>query len=224
MEIERFGLNKARVKLVAAAAGALVLSAVVIGACALIVRAAPDPWLPVTQVFVIAAAYVVILLLIMTHQRRRRDEKALLKLLGDTTAEELLARLKELLDEQRTLSNDISDTIEKKIVEMRRIVKQADRMREKVAPQPTEQTPPSEPAARAVPAVEPTSRPELENLLGTLKPSVPLGPTLRELTAEDKRRRVYACADAGMSVNQIARETHIGKGEVKLILSLRRGR
>src|SRR5690606_34052701 len=38
------------------------------------------------------------------------------------------------------------------------------------------------------------------------------------------QRRVHEYADAGMSVPQIARELGIGKGEVRLILSLREGR
>jgi len=171
----------------------------------------------------VVAAYVVMVVLIITSQRRRREDKALIKLLGDTSAETLLTRLKELLDEQRTLSHEVSDTIEQKIIEMRRLIKDAGRIQKRISPQGTAETS-AQSAAEPIPREEPTSRSELENLLGTLEPAVPLGPTLRELTAEDKRRRVYACADTGMSVNQIARETNIGKGEVKLILSLRRGR
>jgi hypothetical protein len=38
------------------------------------------------------------------------------------------------------------------------------------------------------------------------------------------QRRVQEYADAGMSVPQISRELGIGKGEVRLILSLREGR
>ena len=173
---------------------------------------------------IVVAAYVVLVVLIITNQRRRREDKSILILLGDTTADELLASLKELLDEQRSLSHDIGDTIEKKIIEMRRLIKDAGRVQKRVAPQQPqiEETPSARTEALA--KAQSTSRTELENLLGSLEPAIPLGPTLRELTAEDKRRRVYACADAGMSVNQISRETSIGKGEVKLILSLRRGR
>jgi len=173
---------------------------------------------------IVVAAYVVLVILIITNQRRRREDKALLTLLGDSTADELLERLKELLDEQRTLSHDIGDTIEKKIIEMRRLIRDADRVRKQVAPQQPDRADTASDTAKELAKVQSTSRTELENLLGSLEPAVPLGPTLRELTAEDKRRRVYACSDAGMSVNQISRETNIGKGEVKLILSLRRGR
>jgi len=171
---------------------------------------------------IVLAAYVVLVVLIITNQRRRREDKALLKLLGDTTAETLLARLKELLDEQRKLSHDISDTIEQKIIDMRRLIREANRIQEQSGPAQNERIVPENPPP--VIQEQSASRSEIENLLGSLEPAVPLGPTLRELTAEDKRRRVYACADAGMSVSQIARETNIGKGEVKLILSLRRGR
>jgi hypothetical protein len=207
--------------------GAAVLAVIVTtGVVKVLVDLVEDPWLMLMNVAIVVMAYIVMVLLIITHQRRRREDKALLGLLGDTTAEELLARLKELLEEQRNLSHDIGDSLEKRIMEMRRVMKEAGRIQEKVGPPP--EPVPNFLSARAAGGQaelpNPTSRTEVENLLGSLRQTVPAGPTLRELTAEDKRQRVYTCADAGMSVNQIARETTIGKGEIKLILSLRRGR
>jgi len=43
------------------------------------------------------------------------------------------------------------------------------------------------------------------------------------LSSEDKQRLIYEYADAGMDIHEIAREMKIGKGEVKLVLSLRQG-
>jgi len=55
-------------------------------------------------------------------------------------------------------------------------------------------------------------------------PSSAQGATNGERKSTPLQRRVQEYADAGMSVPQIARELGIGKGEVRLILSLREGR
>ena len=46
---------------------------------------------------------------------------------------------------------------------------------------------------------------------------------MRDLASEEKIRRVYELADSGMSIHRIAQQMSIGKGEIKLILSLRKG-
>ena len=60
--------------------------------------------------------------------------------------------------------------------------------------------------------------------LGGTPTEEPSGATNGARKATPLQRRVQEYADAGMSVPQIARELGIGKGEVRLILSLREGR
>lgn len=146
--------------------------------------------------------------------------------------EQLVSVLRELIAEQRELSRHLTDVLEKKTIEVRRLLRDADKKielleqhspRERVKPQvsvlQTEGT--DRESTRSTTA---QAREEREALLGVLRSPAPAGSQgLRELASEEKIRRVYELADSGMSIHRIAQQMSIGKGEIKLILSLRKG-
>jgi len=146
--------------------------------------------------------------------------------------EQLVSVLRELIGEQRELSRHLTEVLEKKTIEVRRLLRDADKKiemleqhspRERVKPQvsvlQTEGT-----DRESGPATTARAREEREALLGVLRSPAPAGSQgLRELASEEKIRRVYELADSGMSIHRIAQQMSIGKGEIKLILSLRKG-
>jgi hypothetical protein len=93
------------------------------------------------------------------------------------------------------------------------------------APQATPETEPEE-TDEGLEFDTGTGAEERAALFGSVRTVSPIKSPLpgSKLSAEEKQRLVYGYADAGMDIHEIAREMQIGKGEVKLILSLRQGR
>jgi len=145
-------------------------------------------------------------------------------------AASVLDAMVSLLEQQRTLSNQITDTLEKKAQQLKQLIDQAEQTIATLAARVSTFSPPraeSEPEETdevSAPEVG-TGRAERAALFGTVTTAPPLGTPLpgSRLSSEEKQRLIYQYADAGMDIHEIAREMKIGKGEVKLVLSLRQG-
>ena len=136
----------------------------------------------------------------------------------------------ELLEQQRTLSNEITDSLTKRAEELKELIRQADetiaRLAARASTFTTPQVEPEPEDADEEPLPEVgTDRAERAALFGTVRSVSPTRFPLpgSRLSAEDKQRLIYEYADSGMDIHEIAREMKIGKGEVKLVLSLRQG-
>jgi len=145
-------------------------------------------------------------------------------------AASVLDAMVSLLEQQRTLSNKITDTLEKKTRELKELIEQAEQTIASLAARVSTFTPPqaeSEPEETDeadAPEVG-TGRAERAALFGSVTTVPPARTPLpgSRLSSEEKQRLIYEYADAGMDIHEIAREMKIGKGEVKLVLSLRQG-
>lgn len=145
---------------------------------------------------------------------------------------QILDAMTSLLERQRALSREITNSIENKARELRDLIRQADETMSRLGAQAPTSTPPT-PRPEPRPAQTAggasletgTGREERAALFGTVRPVSPIATPLpgSKLSAVEKRRLVYEYADAGMDIDEIAREMQLGKGEVKLILSLRQG-
>ena len=175
--------------------------------------------LGVGLVYLIARA--VVRKLLKTRRRRVRPEHV------EKTATIMDAMMK-LLDQQRTLSNEITDSLEKRTQELKELVRQADetiaRLAARVSTFSTPQAETKTEDEETLPEVG-TDRAERAALFGSVISVSPANSPLpgSRLSSDDKQRLIYEYADAGMDIHEIAREMKIGKGEVKLVLSLRQG-
>ncbi len=157
------------------------------------------------------------------RRRRIRPEHV------EKTATVMDAMMK-LLDQQRTLSNEITDSLEKRAQELRGLIRQADETIARLAARvstfstPKAETEPEDADEEPLPEVG-TDRAERAALFGSVRSVSPTEFPLpgSRLSSEDKQRLIYEYADLGMDIHEIAREMKIGKGEVKLVLSLRQG-
>jgi|GEM_PF-3334488 len=135
-----------------------------------------------------------------------------------------------LLEQQRTLSNEITDSLENRAQELRELIRQADETIARLAARvstfstPQADTEHEDEDEEPLPEVG-TARAERAALFGTVRSVSPAEFPLpgSRLSSEDKQRLIYEYADSGMDIHEIAREMKIGKGEVKLVLSLRQG-
>ena len=145
----------------------------------------------------------------------------------EKTATVMEAMLK-LLEQQRALSNEITDSLTKRAEELKELIRQADetiaRLAARVSTFSTPRTETEDADVETLPEVG-TDRAERAALFGTVRNISPTRSPLpgSRLSSEDKQRLIYEYADAGLDIHQIAREMKIGKGEVKLVLSLRQG-
>jgi hypothetical protein len=157
------------------------------------------------------------------RSRRDRPERV-------DKAASVLDAMVSLLEQQRTLSNQITDTLEKKAQELKELIDQAEQAIAGLAARastfnpPQAESEPEETDEAAAPEVG-TGRAERAALFGTVTAVPPVRTPLpgSRLSSEEKQRLIYEYADAGMDIHEIAREMKIGKGEVKLVLSLRQG-
>ena len=177
--------------------------------------------LGVGLVYLVARAVVRKLLTI--RRRRVRPEHV------EKTATVMDAMMK-LLDQQRALSNEITDSLEKRAQELKELVRQADETIARLAARvstfsaPQAETETEDADEESLPEVG-TDRAERAALFGSVISVSPANSPLpgSRLSSDDKQRLIYEYADAGMDIHEIAREMKIGKGEVKLVLSLRQG-
>lgn len=159
------------------------------------------------------------------RRRRERPERV-------EKAAGVMDAMMKLLEQQRALSREITESLEKRVQELRELIRQADETISRLATRASTLT-----LARRRPETEleeteeeipletgtsPAERAALFGSVSTVSPTTSLLPGSR-LSVEEKQLLVYKYADGGMDIHEIAREMKIGKGEIKLILSLRQG-
>lgn len=125
-------------------------------------------------------------------------------------AAKLQASLAELLHELQTLSQDVTGDLEQKLSELKELLQVADRKLEELSSQEQEQEGYYLEKLRA--EKERTARPELQ--ITVEDADVP--------PLSERYKRIYRMADEGLSIDDIARRLEMGKGEIQLILSLRK--
>jgi hypothetical protein len=131
--------------------------------------------------------------------------------LSAPNAVKLYSQLTELIHELHTISRDVTFDLEEKLAQLKELLQMADTKLEGLtsadAAQSEMQTPTEPEALDAMPAEE-------------WDPEAEIGP--HEVSAHlDRYRRIYELADQGLSLDEIARQVEMGKGEIQLILSLR---
>ena len=137
-----------------------------------------------------------------------------------------------LLDQQRDLSREITGSLEKRVREIKELIRQADDTISRLAARASTLTltrdradTEIEEVDKDIPLETGTSTEERAALFGSVTAVSPTRSPLlgSRLSAEEKQRLVYMYSDGGMDIHEIARQMKLGKGEVKLILSLRQG-
>ncbi len=126
----------------------------------------------------------------------------------------LQSSLTELLRELQTLGQDVTVDLEGKLVELKELLHLADKKLGELSeaenkfapPQPEEPQKDNQAPAAASPS------PELQITVEDDFPSA----------TANRYQQIYQMADEGLSVDEIARRTQMGKGEIQLILSLRK--
>lgn len=93
---------------------------------------------------------------------------------------------------------------------------------EQVAPGPEENYPPDLVKAAGLPVDEPEALAVAGSVAGVAAPAS-FTAALQEAQRQALYAQVYAAADAGKSLEEIARECRRDKGEIELILNLRHG-
>jgi len=137
-----------------------------------------------------------------------------------------------LLDQQRALSREITNSLEQRVKELKGLIRQADETVSRLAARSSTLTVARyrdehefEEADKESELETGTSTEERAALFGSVTTVSPTKSPLpgSRLSADEKQRLVCMYADGGMDIHEIAREMKLGKGEVKLILSLRQG-
>jgi hypothetical protein len=167
---------------------------------------------------------------VLLKLRERRARRELPKRVEKASG--VLDAMMKLLDQQRALSREITSSLEERVLELKDLVRKADETISRLAARASTLTlPPNqadaeiEEADKEIPLETGTSTAERAALFGSITAVSPTKSPLlgSRLSTEEKQRLVYMYADGGMDIHEIAREMKIGKGEVKLILSLRQG-
>jgi hypothetical protein len=165
------------------------------------------------------------------HKLRERRQSRQLPKRVEKAAGVLEAMMK-LLDQQRDLSREITGSLEKKVREIKDLISQADDTVSRLAARASTLTltrdradTEIEEVDKDIPLETGTSTEERAALFGSVTAVSPTRSPLlgSRLSAEEKQRLVYMYSDGGMDMHEIARQMKLGKGEVKLILSLRQG-
>jgi hypothetical protein len=173
------------------------------------------------------ALYLVVRAVMRKLQRRRHPRPESVQ-----KAANVMDAMMELLDQQRSVSREITESLEKRIHELKELIERADETIGRLATRASTLTvvrPPAEIEAEddetEVPVETGTSRAERTALFGSITAVSSANSPLpgSRMSADEKQRLVCEYADQGMNIHEIAREMQIGKGEVKLILSLRQG-
>jgi TolA-binding protein len=136
--------------------------------------------------------------------------------LSAENAAKLQVSLTELLNEIQTLSRDVTLDLEGKLSELKELLQLADKKREELSSEEVEdmeiREKPAERQAYETDSLD-TSNPELQITVEDDE-APPLPP--------NRYQQIYQLADQGYSLDEIARAVEMGKGEIQLILSLRK--
>jgi hypothetical protein len=135
--------------------------------------------------------------------------------LSPENAARLQASLTELLNEIQTLSRDITFDLEQKLSELKELLQLADRKSEELSSVNSGGRRMREQSAERQTSVESppdTPDPELQVTVEDDAPTLP----------PNRYQQIYQLADQGFSLDEIARTVQMGKGEIQLILSLRK--
>lgn len=139
--------------------------------------------------------------------------------LSHQSAVKLQQSLTALLHELQTLSRDITLDLEEKLAELKELVQIADTKLEELTPNDVEN---KEVDAQEIQPqmekVEPAE--EFEEDESDLQIIVEDGDT--PPNPSNRYQAIYKMADEGLAIDEIAREIQMGKGEIQLILSLRK--
>ena len=136
--------------------------------------------------------------------------------LSPENATKLQASLTELLNEIQTLSRDVTIDLEQKLSELKELLQLADKKREELSSE----------KVGDMKKREKTAERQTNETISIDKPNPEL-----EITVEDddapplpsnRYQQIYQLADQGYSLDEIARAVQMGKGEIQLILSLRK--
>jgi hypothetical protein len=167
---------------------------------------------------ILAGALLVVISIYLERKQRAEMTVPLPKqpALGLTAenALKLQSSLTELLRELQTLGHDVTVDLEGKLGELKELLHLADKKlgelseaEDKGAPARSEQPKKDKQAPLAT-----TRSPELQI---TVEDEYQSQPT-------NRYQEIYRMADAGLSTDEIARRAQMGKGEIQLILSLRK--
>jgi len=174
------------------------------------------------EIFLMATGVVLLLLTFYFGRTRQADESppsAPREPVPDISIEKagkLRTSLTELIQELSAMSRDMTMDLEQKLSELKDLLQLADKKLEELArastrkkekaeqipeQQETKESPPEPPAPEPQPAAESeASAPQSSN----------------------RYQKIYEMADANHSIDEIARSMQMGKGEIQLILSLRK--
>jgi hypothetical protein len=167
---------------------------------------------------------------VLRKLRERRQQRQLPKRVEKAAG--VLEAMMKLLDQQRALSREITSSLEEKVKELKDLIRQADQAVSRLAARsstltvaPYHDDHDIEEADKESQPETGTSTAERAALFGSVTTVSPTKSPLpgSRLSTDEKQRLVCMYADGGMDIHEIAREMKMGKGEVKLILSLRQG-
>lgn len=136
--------------------------------------------------------------------------------LSPENSTKLQTSVTELLNEIQTLSRDVTIGLEQKLSELKELLQLADMKREELSSEMGGDMETGEKTAeRQTTETAPidTRNPELEITVEDDDAS-PL--------SSDRYQQIYQLSDQGYSLDEIARAVQMGKGEIQLILSLRK--
>ncbi len=134
--------------------------------------------------------------------------------LSPENATKLQASVTELLNEIQTLSRDVTIDLEQKLLELKELLQLADMKREELSSEMVED----------IEVREKTAERQTNKAVSTDRPSPELQITVEDDEAPslpNRYQQIYQLADQGYSLDEIARDVQMGKGEIQLILSLR---
>lgn len=171
------------------------------------------------EILLILAGALLLVLSVYLERKHRAEttppppKQAAFGLTADN-ALKLQASLTELLRELQTLGQDVAVDLEGKLGELKELLHLADKKLEEL----------SEAEDKCAPRQSEQPQKDKQTPLA-MKP----GPEL-QITVEDdyppqptnRYREIYRMADEGLSIDEIARRAQLGKGEIQLILSLRK--
>jgi DNA-binding NarL/FixJ family response regulator len=136
--------------------------------------------------------------------------------LSSENTNKLHATLTQLLQEMERLSRDMTIDVEQTVSELKKMLQTADRKIEALSLAGEPKRPTEEPTPGPQPGTEETAEspdPELDvTIEDDAAPSI----------ASERHREIIELADQGLSVEDIARRMQTGKGEIQLILTLRK--
>ena len=136
--------------------------------------------------------------------------------LSPENAANLQTSLTQLLNELHTLSRDMTVDLEQKLAELKQLLQLADMTLEEMSPAGVQEQLLEDPAIEMQTSKqESVESPEPELQVTVEDEQIPT-------PAADRYQEIYKMAEKGLTVDEIARRMEMGKGEIQLILSLRK--